>query len=223
MQFSFCCKPYWHFAAEKLPRVYGATLPSSFALYVFNPDLLAAVERPSSGVAAKKYIPEKYQQLPVLGGWYGKGMIPDRENPVEKPPGCCIPSDRRQSAKRRYRHRIRTDENSANHHAQRDNGRQHRRRSAISAKLSVQEKRGNTLADYGQKKKSLDEVARMFKGLPKNRRVRVYMAQDADGLATACDQSTRSKAIWLAVRQTLSISVLMKCANPSHGFPLNKS
>lgn len=34
------------FAAEKLPRVYGATFPSSFALYVFHPDLLAGWNGP---------------------------------------------------------------------------------------------------------------------------------------------------------------------------------
>lgn len=182
------------FAAEKLPRVYGATFPSSFALYVFHPDLLAGWNDPLRDYE-KKYIPEKYQQLPVLGGWYGKGMIPDREILLKShlDVAFLLTGDRAQSndivtAFEQMKIPLITTRSVT----MEDNISMFR----YLGKTFRQEKRGNALADYGQK--SLDKVARMLKDLPENRRIRVYMAQDADGLATTCDQSTRSRAIWLA-------------------------
>ena len=182
------------FATEKLPRVYGATFPSSFALYVFNPDLLAGWNGPLREYE-KKYIPEKYQQLPVLGGWYGKGMIPDRETLLKSHLDIAVllTGDRSESdaiihAFRQMKLPLITLQNVTmedNIHMFRELG-----------KTFHQTERGDALADYGRQ--SLNKVAAMLKDLPDNRRIRVYMAQDQDGLATSCDQSTRSKAIWLA-------------------------
>jgi iron complex transport system substrate-binding protein len=65
--------------ADEFTRgVYPATPPSSFTLYAFDPDILGAWDTPLYDYE-KRYIPEKYQSLPVLGGWYGQGFVPDRE------------------------------------------------------------------------------------------------------------------------------------------------
>lgn len=58
--------------------VYGPTPPSAFTLYALDPELLAGWNTPLRPYE-KKFIAGKYQKLPILGGWYGEGFIPDRE------------------------------------------------------------------------------------------------------------------------------------------------
>ena len=58
--------------------VYCPTPPSAFTLYAFAPELLAAWNTPLRDYE-KKFIPPQYHDLPILGGWYGQGFIPDRE------------------------------------------------------------------------------------------------------------------------------------------------
>lgn len=63
---------------SKDSKVYGTTVPSTFALYSFHPDLIAGWNTPLYDYE-KKYIQKKYLNLPVLGGWYGNGIFPNKE------------------------------------------------------------------------------------------------------------------------------------------------
>jgi len=64
--------------ADDHRSVYGPTPSSSFTIFAFDPDLLGGWNTPLRGYE-KKYIAAKYHALPVLGGWYGEGYIPDKE------------------------------------------------------------------------------------------------------------------------------------------------
>ena len=58
--------------------IWGATVPSSFILYIVAPDRIAGW--PAKLYAYEtRYIPEKYRKLPILGSWHGGGGIPDKE------------------------------------------------------------------------------------------------------------------------------------------------
>lgn len=59
-------------------KVMGATVPTTFMLYSFDADIIAGWNTPLYS-HEKKYIPEKYQKLDVLGGWYGNGNYPNKE------------------------------------------------------------------------------------------------------------------------------------------------
>lgn len=59
-------------------KVMGATVPTTFMLYSFDADIIAGWNTPLYK-HEKKYIPEKYQKLDVLGGWYGNGNYPNKE------------------------------------------------------------------------------------------------------------------------------------------------
>lgn len=59
-------------------RIYGATFSTTYLLYIMAPDLIAGWNGPLRDYE-KKYIPERYHNLPVLGGWYGQGMTPNKE------------------------------------------------------------------------------------------------------------------------------------------------
>jgi iron complex transport system substrate-binding protein len=58
--------------------LWGATVPSVFSIYIMNPDRLAGWHGPLYGYE-KEFIPEKYQNLPLLGAWHGGGGLPDKE------------------------------------------------------------------------------------------------------------------------------------------------
>lgn len=59
-------------------KVMGATVPATFMLYSFDADIIAGWNTPLYS-HEKKYIPEKYQKLDVLGGWYGNGNYANKE------------------------------------------------------------------------------------------------------------------------------------------------
>lgn len=59
-------------------KVMGATVPATFMLYSFDADIIAGWNTPLYS-HEKKYIPEKYQKLDILGGWYGNGSYPHKE------------------------------------------------------------------------------------------------------------------------------------------------
>lgn len=59
-------------------KVMGATVPTTFMLYSFDADIIAGWNTPLYE-HEKKYIPEKYQKLDILGGWYGNGNYANKE------------------------------------------------------------------------------------------------------------------------------------------------
>lgn len=59
-------------------KVMGVTVPANFMLYSFNADLIAGWNTPLYD-HEKKYIPKKYHNLDILGGWYGNGNHANKE------------------------------------------------------------------------------------------------------------------------------------------------
>lgn len=66
------------FKLDNNSKVMGTTVPTTFMLYSFDADIIAGWNTPLYS-HEKKYIPEKYQTLDVLGGWYGNGNYPHKE------------------------------------------------------------------------------------------------------------------------------------------------
>ncbi|MDR1545676.1 MAG: ABC transporter substrate-binding protein [Deltaproteobacteria bacterium] len=176
-----------------LRTVYGATHPSTFALYALDPDLLGGWNTLLRGYE-KKFIPEKYQSLPVLGGWYGAGYTPDRE--------VLISSGLRKAF---YL------------------GGQYHDRLGIAAVLEElgmevvmipaefsktpetframgqafnRPERGEALAGYAQA--VIERLRSSVGGLAADQRPRVFLALGVDGLTSICRRSDRSEAIYLA-------------------------
>lgn len=180
--------------ASGTPRVFGATFPSTFTLYALSPDLLAGWNAPLRGYETP-YIPEKYRQLPVLGGWYGQGFFPDREKLLASKIDSVlyIEGDRDMGVD------IKAQVKSI--------GLPVNAKSLVHMKDTItvfrelgedcgMPERGRALADHLQK--LLDAAARMMAGLPEEEKTRVYIAQDVDGLGTVCDGATRSEVFNLA-------------------------
>lgn len=173
--------------------VYGPTLPSTCALYALDPELVAGWNAPLRPYE-KKFIPEKYQALPVLGGWYGEGFIPDREvlmaSGVKKAffVGNEV-HDRQKIAGSLEQLGMeivyapgglwQTPE------CFRSMGRAFNR-----------VERGEALAEYAEQ--ALAKMEKTVGSLPDDKRPSLYFGMQADGLATACRGSSRAAGLELA-------------------------
>lgn len=180
--------------ASGLPRVFGATFPSTFTLYALSPDLLAGWNAPLRGYE-KPYIPEKYQNLSVLGGWYGQGFFPDREKLLASNLDSVlyISGDRDMGVDIEGQLKsIGLPFIAIRALSMRDEIPMFRE---LGKAYGIPE-RGEALAAHMEK--LMDMTRHMLKGLPEEQRVRVYLAQDVDGLGTICDSSTRSELVNLA-------------------------
>jgi iron complex transport system substrate-binding protein len=181
-----------HPAGADEPRsVYGASPPSTFMLYALDPDLIGGWNTPLRDYE-KSFIPEKYWELPILGGWYGQGFIPDRETLLAS--GLkkafilsstfhdagkitqtleslgmrvvVVPGMRMDSLAECFR---------------------------ILGREFGRPERGEELARYTEE--TLGKVRAALADLPAAQRPRVYFAQEEDGLGTACKGSERSEVL----------------------------
>lgn len=178
----------------RLSRVFGATFPSTYTIYALNPDLLAGWNGPLRGYEAK-YIPQKYQNLPILGGWFGQGFFPDREVLLAQKidTAFLIASEGNlsrtiESALKKIGMPVLTKQVVY----LRDYIPMFRE---LGDEFGMPE-RGRALAEYAAK--ALDDTAAMVAEVPEEEKVRVYLAQEVDGLGTVCDSATRTEAVRLA-------------------------
>ncbi len=76
--YSFEYKKSSNLSLNENSKVIGTTVPATFMLFSFEPDIIAGWNTPLYK-HEKKYIPKKYHNLDVLGGWYGGGNKPNKE------------------------------------------------------------------------------------------------------------------------------------------------
>ncbi|MDR1085837.1 MAG: ABC transporter substrate-binding protein [Deltaproteobacteria bacterium] len=173
-------------ADEFIKGVYPATPPTSFTLYAFDPELLGAWDTTLYDYE-KKYIPEKYQSLPVLGGWYGQGFVPDREMVMAS--GLKKAFLVRSSFFNTDRIRDTLAEMGLELLTAPDGVYELPECFRTMGRIFNRQARGEELAAYAEK--VLASVKKLNE-LPKGKRFRVYLAMDADGLATSCAMEARS-------------------------------
>ncbi|QAR33516.1 hypothetical protein EP073_08915 [Geovibrio thiophilus] len=180
-------------AEEGQGRYYGATFPATFMLYIMSPDVIVGWNG-TLRETEKKYIPEKYQKLPVVGGWYS-GSTADKEvllrSNIKK--ALLLRADEsRDSAAEVTLREINIPSVVLKSVTMQDYINVFR---SLGKELNMQE-RGEELAQYAEN--SLKTAAEMMKGYPENQRFKVYFAQGGNGLETVCSGSYREEAIALA-------------------------
>ena len=174
--------------------VYGATPSSNFTLYVLDPELLAGWNTPLRDYE-KKFIPAKYHALPILGGWYGEGFVPNREvllgSGIKR--AFYLPmraTDSRPITETLTRLGMEVISFSGSRLA--DLAPCFR---AMGHAFNRKE-RGEALAAYAEA--ILAQVGSAMENLPPEKRVRIYVALDADGMASVCRNSERSEVFEMA-------------------------
>ena len=181
--------------------VYCPTPPSAFTLYAFAPELLAAWNTPLRDYE-KKFIPPQYHNLPVLGGWYGQGFIPD--------PEMLLAS----GIKRAFylsmgmHDRLPIVQTLTSLGMQVDSAPGASMTDMAACFLTMgrlydRQERGQALAAYADA--ALNNVAAAMKNLPAEQRTRVYVALEANGLASVCQGSVRSEVLEAAGAESVHI------------------
>ncbi|MDR2140624.1 MAG: ABC transporter substrate-binding protein [Deltaproteobacteria bacterium] len=193
--------------------VYPATPPSSFTLYAFDPELLGAWDTPLYEYE-KKFIPEKYQKLPILGGWYGQGFTPDREmlmaSGLKKAfilENNFFSVERIQAALASMGLTLLSAPDGLEKTPQ---------TFRAMGQIFNRSTRGEELAIWAEK--ALESL-KILKSLPNERKPRVYFAMDADGLASSCQGEARSIFIDFAGgRNCLTCADALKPGRPRISF-----
>jgi iron complex transport system substrate-binding protein len=181
------------FADEFVKGVYPATPPSSFTLYAFDPELLGAWDTPLYPYE-KGFIPEKYHNLPILGGWYGQGFTPDREMLLAS--GLKKAFFLENSFFNADRIRATLEEMGIELLAVQDGLEATPLAFRRMGELFNRQKRGEELARYAEKALNSLKPLNALTQKP-----RVYLALEADGLGSSCPGEGRSRFIDFAGAQ----------------------
>ena len=181
-------------SAMEARSIYGATPPSNFTLYALDPELLAGWNAPLRDYE-KKFIPAKYHTLPILGGWYGQGFVPNREvllgSGVKRALYLSTGFLDSQPITETLT-RLGMDVTSLSGSKMADLASCFR---AMGHAFNRKE-RGEALAAYAEA--TLLQVDSAMKRLPPEKRIRIYVALEADGLASVCRNSERAEVFEMA-------------------------
>jgi iron complex transport system substrate-binding protein len=198
---------------DRIQKVYCASPPATYLLYSFDRSLLAGLNYP---LAARdgKYVPKDLASLPILGGWFGQGKTPNLESIMAVKPDIMIVWERKDSA---LNDKI---EETAQRlclpivYMRLNELRQYPEAILFMGNLLDRSERARTLSEYAERKSA--EVEKLVAGIPEQRKVSVYYAEDPDGLSTECDRSWHVELINLAGGRNI-----YQC-NPRDGYGMER-
>lgn len=178
---------------KKVEKIHAATPTLLYSLYAIDKDKIAGLNFPFNEDEAK-YLDKKIVNLPVLGGWFGQGRVPNSEMILQTKPDVILLSD---STKKMGEEKIKSSLGNidipffyikANTLEELVSSFSH------IGKLVDKEKRAKELENYGNESLNLaKEIAKKVYKKPK-----VYYAEGNNGLLTDCNTSIHSELINLA-------------------------
>jgi len=178
--------------ADRPQKVYSASPPMTNLLYAIDPSMLAGLTVPVREWE-KKYLDKRMLSLPVLGGWYGQGNIPNIEMIMKVMPEVVVVQNFGSSSNARANETVIKAVPSP----------------VVSVKLSTvfdypeailylgrllgREPRAKKLAAYARK--TIADIKGFTAGMREGKKVSVYYAEGVDGLNTDCDTSMHTELI----------------------------
>lgn len=179
---------------EKVTKVYSTNPIGTILMYTLAPDKLAGVNtKISSG--EKNYTSEKYQQLPVLGGWFGGNTTGNPEVILKAHPDLIInvtdinPQAISTAEKRQQQlgvpvviANLRLEEIDKSY--------------KFLGKILGEKKRAEELALYCRK--TVSNIIEKVQKIPQEQRKHVYYAEGSDGLLTDPEGSRHAEVLDLA-------------------------
>ncbi|HML61173.1 MAG TPA: ABC transporter substrate-binding protein [Solidesulfovibrio sp.] len=174
-------------------RVYALSPPEALLVYAINPCLLAGWNFPQTE-AARAWHPACARDLPVLGGYFGQGMTPDKEALLKIAPDLVV-GGTMAPVNKEFESlftglgipvvRIGSRNLDDYPKALRQFG-----------ELLGDKARGEALAAYAEK--TLTSVRQGVATIPEDKRLRVYYAEGEDGLSTDGQGSFHTQVLELA-------------------------
>lgn len=191
---------------DQITRVYAAQPYTYVLTMALAPDLLVGVPAPLSE-GEKRFLPESVAKLPVLGNGMGPGAQTNLEAVLALRPDIALVKGGKGSENKALEERFarlglpvvyvdidRIDDYPAG--------------LAFAGQLLGRRERGEALAGYARR--VIQEVDQVVAAIPPEKRVRVYYAESADGLATECADSFHADAIRRAGGELVHRCVMME-------------
>jgi len=184
---------------DYVQKAYSTSPSVTYMLYAIDPTIPAGLNFPLREWE-KQYLNRRMKELPVLGGWYGQGGMPNPEMILKVNPEIVVTSKHNSSMNDRVDQTMK------------------------ALPMPVVNVILNTLSDYpgaflylgrvlgrkaraeelyGYARKTLSEMAALAASIPIWQRVSVYYAEGVDGLNTECDSSQHTELISLVGGQNV--------------------
>lgn len=178
---------------KKVEKIHAATPTLLYSLYAIDKDKIAGLNFPFNEDEAK-YIDEKILNLPVLGGWFGQGRVPNSEMILQTKPDVILLSD---STKKMGEKKLKSSLGNIDVplvYLKSNTLEELVLSFSYIGKLVDKEERAKELENYGNESLNLaKEIAKKVDKKPK-----VYYAEGNNGLLTDCNTSIHSELINLA-------------------------
>lgn len=182
--------------AAAVQRVFGSAPPMSLMVHVLDSGKLVAVNMPARNSANNgeaRFLGQRFLSLPVLGGWHGDRR-PNLEEILLVRPDLIVFWDTALINEFAQADLNRIDRPVVRLNIDRtDNYPEAFRR--LGRALGCNE-RAERLAAYIEEE--LRQLQAFLATIPENKRVRVYYAEDRDGLRSDCDRSFHAEPIGFA-------------------------
>ncbi|MGD9609599.1 MAG: ABC transporter substrate-binding protein [Desulfovibrionaceae bacterium] len=160
-------------------RVYTLSPPDTLLVYAVAPCLLAGWNYPLPGTAAP-YLDPCVRGLPVLGGFFGQAMTPNKESLVKAAPDIVV------SGTMAKPHRgfecFFADLHIPVVHIDSESPEEYAKDFRFLGEVLGHETRGEALAAYAES--TLADLRQGLATIPENKRLTVYYAEGGDGLYT---------------------------------------
>lgn len=164
---------------EAPKRVYTLSPPDTLLVYAVAPCLLAGWNYPLPGTAAP-YLAPCVRGLPVLGGFFGQAMTPNKESLVKAAPDLVV------SGTMAKPHREFENFFAALHipvvHIDSESPAEYPKDFRFLGEVLDRKARGEALAAYAEA--TLADLRQGLATIPENKRLTVYYAEGGDGLYT---------------------------------------
>lgn len=177
---------------DVINSVYAVSPPETMLVYAIDPKLLVGLNFPFKG--CDKYIDAHTLKLPVVGGYFGQGKIPNYEKIVALKPDLVIGRKSNPMSKKFETFLAKFKLPVFNISI--DEIEQYPAGFKLLGKILNREARAEKLADYTRK--TLAQVKEKVDSIPPQNRVKVYYAEGNGGLRTDSSTSIHAKLIPLA-------------------------
>ena len=158
-------------------RVYALSPPDALLVFAIDPCRLVGWNMPQTPVA-KQWYPPCVRDLPVLGGFFGQGMTPNKEGLLKVAPDLVISGTMAKSNK--DFDSFFTSLGIPVVHIESGTVADYPKALRQLGTLLADKERGEKLAAYAAE--TLEAIRKGVASIPEDKRVRVYYAEGEDGL-----------------------------------------
>lgn len=177
---------------DVIRKVYGVSPPATCMLYAVDQGLIAGLNYVPR-TQEIEYLSPETQHLPVIGGWFGQGQIPNLETLIQVNPDIILMWESKGSVSVEKIEQTLKPLGFPIVHIQAETLKDYPKAFAFLGELLDRQERTDDLVQYAHE--TLDILAAVEAELVHGQRISVYYAQGTDGLITDCSSSHHAELI----------------------------